>query len=771
MLRDVNIPETVGIALAVLAAALVSTVSEQGSEKAFDSLEAAGHTTEYSVLRGGKEVFLHAEEIVTGDIVTIVQGVEIPADCIILKGEITANQSALTGEAKEIKKRGSVTFSTVTVPTVPLNPSCESHIFKGTLCTAGEATALAVSVGEKTVIGAVARDVQREKTPSPLKKKLHRLATTVSILGYISAGLIMTAYLFNAFVIDSRFVMGEILTKLHDVRFVASSLISAVTLGVSVIVVAVPEGLPMMITVVLSSNMKRMMKSGVLVRRPVGIETAGCMNVLFTDKTGTLTEGKMTVCRVMGNADKLKSLIRSGLCSVGNTATERAVLGWCGRCDPCTPAEKIPFSPVYKYSACLGDRCYIMGAPEKILPCVTGEMREEAAKGRRLLAVASAPKSEWENIKKGIVQNTAFHCVFVLSDPLRSGIKRAVTTAKRAGIQVVMITGDNRETAAAIAAEAGISGGCVLTGEEISRMNDSQLSALIPKLSVVARALPSHKMRLVELAKREGLVCGMTGDGVNDAPSLKSADVGFSMGSGSDVAKEAGDIILLDNSFHSIINAILYGRTVFQSIRKFIVFQLTMNLCALGVSLVGPFIGVDAPITVIQMLWVNIIMDTLGALAFAGEAPLQGYMKMPPARREESILTKSMTGEILTVGFYTLILCLGFLSMDFVKNLLSRADEKYFMTAFFALFIFAGIFNSFNARAPRGRLLSHLSANKAFISIMSFVGVAQLAIIYMGGATFRCVPLTLRDLAVTAALASTTLVVGSIRRAFVSHRT
>ncbi len=820
MFRSINWPETVGIAAAVFIATLVSTISEYGSEKAFEKLNAEADKTVYTVIRHGRKELLHETELLCGDVILIGAGEIIPADCIVTEGIITVSQAPLTGESKEIKKEpqaphaGKVSIGRST----PFNVNDKTRIFKGCLCLNGECRAVVGKVGDSTFMGSVANDLQKSPRPSPLKERLSALAKTVSILGYIAAALIMIAYLTNVIVIDSSFNITEILLKLRNVKFMASSLLNAVTLGVSVIVVAVPEGLPMMITVVLSSNMKRMLKGGVLVRKPVGIETAGSMNILFTDKTGTLTTGNMKITEAITrdaafenakdlsknkNFKKYLIPLSEGLIASGKrTSTEKAVHNFSKDVSKDIKKDvllkKLSFNSKNKYSACLYSHAnteyvYILGAAEKLLekcsffvssdggtPIMTGAdknyfysaVSRKTGDSARVLALVKTGSEDWENICRGELRdNLCAVMLLSIKDDLRPDIKRSVNTAKSAGVQVVMITGDNKETALSIAKEAGIIDSMhdkVLTGEELTRLSDEELSEILPRLAVVSRALPSDKLRLVELSGKMGLVSGMTGDGINDAPSLKGADVGFAMGSGSDVAKEASDIILTNNSFHSITKAILYGRTVFESIRKFITFQLTMNLCAMGVSLICPFIGIESPITVIQMLWVNIIMDTLGGLAFAGEIPLAKYMKRPPINKKEKILTGRMICQILYLGGYTLVLSIAFLKIPFFKTLIEGSKDVYFLTCFFALFIFCGISNSFNARSPTGNLLSNLAGNKAFISIILFVCIGQIGIIYFGGETFRTVPLSLHDLAVCAVLSLSVIPADMIRKLFMS---
>jgi calcium-translocating P-type ATPase len=352
------------------------------------------------------------------------------------------------------------------------------------------------------------------------------------------------------------------------------------------------------------------------------------------------------------------------------------------------------------------------------------------------------PSGEGEFIFLGLI---------VLKDMLRRDTREAIFDIQRAGVQIVMLTGDAKETAVAIAEECGIAGKregeVYLTSAELNSMSDEEVKAIIPRLCVLARALPQDKTRLVRLSQELELVVGMTGDGINDAPSLKLADVGFAMGSGADVAKAAGDIVIQNNSMKAIGKAILYGRTIFKSIRKFISFQLVMNLAACGVSLFGQLFGIDSPITIIQMLWVNIIMDTLGGLAFAGEPALDYYMKEKPKLRAEAILTREMLGKIFISGAYTLLLCLAFLKLDFFsRSFLGKDANARFMTAFYALFIFLGLFNCFIARSERVWLFSGIRKNKPFVLIMLLIAVIQIIMVYFGGSLFRTTPLKAGEL-------------------------
>ena len=387
------------------------------------------------------------------------------------------------------------------------------------------------------------------------------------------------------------------------------------------------------------------------------------------------------------------------------------------------------------------------------------EYIEAVNSGKRVIGVAS------EDGDGGYT----FIALIVMKDKIRSGVTEAVREVLGAGIQVVMITGDGRETATSIAEECGIfnknAGHIALSREELDRMSDEEVKRALPRLRVVSRALPQDKTRLVRLSQELNLVVGMTGDGINDAPSLKLSDVGFSMGSGTDIAKSASDIVILDNSFNAISRTVLYGRTIFKSIRKFIVFQLTMNFAACGVSLLGQFIGIETPITIIQMLWVNIIMDTLGGLAFAGEAPLKYYMKEKPKRRDTGIISGEMMKQIIICGAYTLSLSLLFLASPRIRLMYGGFEPTdKFYTAFYALFIFLGLFNCLLARSSRLWLMSNISKNKPFVIIMLLISAIQIGMIYFGGELFRCVPLLPQELSFVILLSMTVVPFEMIRR-------
>ena len=791
-----NIYETIGIAISVFLAAFISTLSESGSEAAFKRLANECSRSEYRVLRDGRIKKLSIEDIVVGDVVLVEAGEQIGADGFIISGEIKTDQSAMTGESREVVKAPSNDPSD--------SPSSPSFIFRGCMVVFGEGEMRVTRVGDSTFLGKISGEVQTETRESPLKIRLAKLAKQISRLGYLAAVLVALADLFNAFVIDSGFNIEVISMKLGDLSYLAEHLLHAFMFGLTVIVVAVPEGLPMMIAVVLSSNIKRMIHDNVLVRKPVGIEAAGSMNILFTDKTGTLTEGRLGVGgillhdgRFLKSPSELKKLapcvferyhiscfsntssVISESGALGGNATDKALLESVlpfGAKSHMRVVQKVPFDSAKKFSSVTLSNgiSFIKGAPEKLLaridrcldsagreisfaPFVSAfsrRMSDMTTSGGRVLLLAY---TEGRVSSDGLGSLTLI-CAVLLNDRLRPEAFDSVSKLKGAGVQVVMITGDNLETARSIATKCGILDSqrtLALSSEELSQTSDDTLKKLLPRLALVARALPSDKSRLVRLAQESGLVTGMTGDGINDAPALKRADIGFSMGQGTQVAKDAGDIIIMDNNLSSIAKAVLYGRTIFKSIRKFITLQLTMNFCAVGVCMICPlFLGIDSPVTVVQMLWINIIMDTLGGLAFAGEAPLDSYMEEPPKRRNEPILNGYMANQIILLGSFTVMLCIAFLKLPSITSIFRYSpDNIYLLTAFFALFIFSSVFNCFNARSDRLRLFAGISKNKAFCFIMAAVCAVQIAFIYLGGSVLRTAPLTLRELGVTMLLA------------------
>ena len=793
LFRDPDWLETAGIAVSVLLATLISTLSEYKGERAFSRLQESCGATRCRVRRR-RVCEVDATELVVGDVVLLGAGEKIPADGIVLHGEVTVDQSALTGESREVMKRPWREGEAC-------DPESAGALLSGCAVLSGEAEMQIMRVGDNTFLGGISGELQAQTRESPLKLRLARLAGQISRIGYVAAVVCALAYLFNVFCVDAGFDRAVMLSRVRDLPFLAESLLHAFTLALTVVVVAVPEGLPMMIAVVLSSNIRRMVRDHVLVRKPAGLEAAGSMNVLFTDKTGTLTRGKLSVQAFLAcdgeyinapamekhahalfarlalaahaNSGALRGERDGVAVALGGNSTDRALLTSFLYKEPpiYDSLRRVPFDSTRKYASVrLADGCaFVTGAPERLLPRVRWAMTADGAwgafqkmafcerldahakRGERVVLVCEADpvSGDVDNAPLCVLAAVAF------SDPLRPDAKDAVRTLRGAGVQVVMVTGDSRDTAASLAMACGITGAdsVIVTGEELAALSDEEVSAILPRLAVVARALPRDKSRLVRLAGAAGLVVGMTGDGINDAPALKAADVGFAMGSGTQVAKEAGDVVILDDNLASICRAVLYGRTIFKSIRKFITLQLVMNFCAVGISLIGPFIGVDAPVTVVQMLWINLIMDTLGGLAFAGEPPMAYYMKERPKRREEPILTRALSCRIAVMSAITVGLSVFFLCSPFVRAQYRESEgDIVFLTAFFALFIFASLFNCFAARTDRVRMLLGLTANRAFCVIIAAVGTVQILFVYVGGAVLRTVPLTPRELLFTLAL-------------------
>ena len=758
--------ETLGILIAILIASLISTISEYGSEEAFKKLQQTSSKLKCKVKRNNDIKEIPIDDVVVKDLILLQTGDKIPADGIIKKGSVLVDESSMNGETKEKEKK------------------IGEKLYRGTVIYAEEAYMEVTEVGDQTFYGKMSQELQEEGQDSPLKIRLRELAKFISKIGYVGAILVAISYLFTEIVVANSFNWEKIVNTLTNFPIIINMLIYALTLSVTIIVVAVPEGLPMMITLVLSSNMKKILKDNVLVRKMVGIETAGSLNILFTDKTGTLTKGNLKVIEFTdGNLNNYNSkneikkhhflyehvknncIYNNGSTlgqnnhPVGGNTTDRAILSFINEEKVYKRIKVIPFNSKTKLSQAtinIGKEInYIKGAPEKLLPCcnmyvtpsgkkemitdkqkIENDIKQKALQGKRAILLAYNDNYLLEKLDRLTLIG-----ILYIKDEVREEAKESIAIVKNAGIQTVMITGDNKSTATSIAKEVGLvtnKTDIILTSKELSNLSDDKVKEIMPNLRVVARSMPQDKSRLVRLAEEENLVVGMTGDGVNDAPALKKADVGFAMGSGTEVAKEASDIVILDDNFLSITKAILYGRTIFKSIRKFIIFQLTINLCAVSLSIIGPFIGVNTPVTVIQMLWINMIMDTLAGIAFSYEAPLESYMKEKPKQKNEKIMNSYMYSEIIFTGIYSSLLCILFLKHPFLNHLYRQdPSNKYIMTAFFALFIFIGIFNCFNARTPRLNLFSNLSRNKVFIFIIGFIIIVQLYLIYFGGKLFR----------------------------------
>ena len=787
--------ETIGIVIAILLASLISTISEYGSEQAFEKLQEEVSRVNCKVIRNGRKTEIPVSEVVVGDIVSLESGDKIPADGIIVKGKISVDESSLNGEAKEAYKESIINMNLV---------NDKNRVFKGSVVYSNTALMKVTSVGINTFYGKIALELQEKQPETPLKIRLRELAKFISKIGYIGAFLVFFSYLFKVIVINNNFDLTLIREMVTNFPIITGHILYALTLCVTIIIVAVPEGLPMMITLVLSSNMKRMLKDNVLVRKLVGIETSGSINILFTDKTGTLTKGKLEVKSIIsGNLKEYKkekdlekdkkyydivklSCIGNNQSSysddkvIGGNITDRAILKYFKNDNKQIKKEdSIPFDSKNKYSVTKVDGInLIKGAPEVLLKNCTNYY-DNLGNVKKLLNTFQIQTLINDNTKNGIrvivlatsknkmmndLKNLTLVGIVLIKDDVRPEAIEGVKLVKNAHIKTIMITGDNKDTAPSIAKEVGIykPGDLVLTSEELNRLNDEELKSKILQISVVARSLPTDKSRLVKICQEMDLVVGMTGDGVNDAPALKKADVGFGMGSGTEVAKEASDIVILDDNFLSISKAILFGRTIFKSIRKFIILQLTINLCALSLSIIGPFIDIEMPITVIQMLWINMVLDTFAGLAFSFEPPLKEYMNEYPKKKDEAIINKYMLNQIFFTGVFSSLMCILFLKLPFINNL--YRSETYLYTAFFGLFIFIDIFNCFNARTHRLNILGNILKNKVFLIIIAFIVIVQILLIYFGGSVFRTSGLSLFEFEVMILFAFTVIPFDFVRK-------
>lgn len=797
--------ECAGILLSVIISTFVSAISEYSNENTFRHLQADAANTKCKVWRDGKLCELPIGDIVTGDSVLVQAGDLIPADGRIIEGRIMVDQSPLSGEGREAEKAADDKIP----PKSAFNDFWNKHnLFRGSVVTSGEAVMLADSVGDNTVYGKLTREAQEEPRESPLTIKLAQLAKSISRFGCISAVIIVLLSFANNAFFAQHLNPVLIADYFSDTAQVISDIVSSVIVGIIVIVVAVPEGLPLMIAIVCSLNMKKMLRANVLVRRLIGIETSGGINILFTDKTGTITMGKPKVVKFFDSlGNEYKDISRlgelgktialsvsanssarfSGKKIIGGNATEKALLEFIGReslsLDGVNMVASLPFSSKNKFSMATIEqggkrKTLVKGAPEIILPRCKGgtdklldkKINAAANEAMRLIALAT---SDGGFEGEALPDNMTLVGVAAIRDDVRPEAKAAIADVLEAGIQVVMITGDRLETAASIAKEAGLikKGDIVLTSKQLSVMTDKEVIECLPRLKVVARALPSDKSRLVRLAQSINLVVGMTGDGVNDAPALKAADVGFAMGGGTEAAAAAADIVILDDNFLSIKNAVLYGRTIYNSIKKFIKFQLTINVAAVTVSMLGPIVGVEKPLDISQMIWTNLMIDSLAAIAFGGEPALTRYMREKPRRRDEKIIDNKMWSAIITNGLYICALSLLFFISPVIRGAFRpEPADIYFYTGYFCFFIFISIFNAFNARCDGIDLLENLSLNKQFLIVMTAVSAVQAAMTYFGGNMLRTAPLTAAEWMTVLLPALTIFPVDIIRKIIMRNR-
>ena len=812
-----EIYEPIGTVVAVLIVAFVTAKTGVASDTKYRELKNSTKKDVCKVYRNSMVTVIEVDDVVVGDKVLLQSGDKIPADGILVEGDLRVDNSALNGEAEECKKFAT-DISTEMADNITGDTFVDKHsLFRGAVVFDGTGILDVRKVGLKTMMGKMAEEMQEDEVDSPLKVKLGKLAHQISTFGYIGAFVIAVFFVLNAGGIEQYLSIGwaEILKNVID----------AVSLAIVIIVCAVPEGLPLMISLVLMQNTSKMLDHNVLVRKAEGIETAGSLNILFSDKTGTITKGMLEVVEFfMPNGDtipidnlglhsKVKALLDISIGKntasmfdanhkvIGGNATDQALMKFIGEEtynvltneSEYSVTNSQGFNSSNKFSQVeikeLGKTFY-KGAPEKFLSIATKALDEDgnevelnfdeinekintlASRAMRVLAFGYSNSSMTENVINDDVVLIGF---VAIRDDVRPEAKMAIKEVMDAGIQVVMITGDRLETAVSIAEDAGLiqnQSDKALTSTELNSLSDDEIKSMIKDIRVIARALPTDKSRMVRICQEMNLVVGMTGDGVNDSPALKRADVGFAMGSGTEAAKEAGKIVVLDDNFRSIKDAILYGRTIYHNILKFCKFQLVINVAAVVVSAIAPFFGVDEPLKVTHLLFVNLVMDGLGAIMLGNEPAKEKYMEEAPRRRDESIVSKKMMAQILTMGAWLVVISFAFLKLPFFDQFFNTEEQK--LTAYFVLFILSALFNGFNVRDEKFAIFSGLNENTGFLKVFFVIIAVQACIVNAGlvnldifkwiGEMFSCVPFGITGWVVVIILGFTMIPVDIVRK-------
>ena len=817
-----DIYEPVGTIVAVLIVAFVSAKTGVASDTKYRELKDSAKKDQCKVYRNGVISVIDVDDVVVGDKVLLQPGDKIPADGVLVHGSLKVDNSALNGEAEECSKTAAAEGTQLPEETTGDTFVDKHSLFRGAVLFDGEGVLDVQKVGLSTMMGKMAQEMQDDEPDSPLKVKLAKLADMISRFGYIGAVVIAVMYL-GSFVLAAGGFEAYLAAGAAEI---VKDVVEAVSLAIVIIVCAVPEGLPLMISLVLMQNTSKMLDHNVLVRKAEGIETAGSLNILFSDKTGTITKGHLEVVEFftadgisiplseLAGHGKLKGLLDLAIGKntqsmfdasgrvIGGNATDQALVRFLGSEvldhleKTYTVTQAQGFNSTNKFSqAHLRelDKTFYKGAPEKFLAVsgkylslngdihvvdpdrLSAKIDELAGKSMRVLAFGYSDQGMTEN---QINSDTTLIGFFGIRDDVRPEAREAIAAVQNAGIQVVMITGDRLETAAAIAKDAGLlrsQDEVALTSAQLSKLSDDEVKQLIPRIRVIARALPTDKSRMVRLCQEMNLVVGMTGDGVNDSPALKRADVGFAMGSGTEAAKEAGEIVILDDNFKSIKDAIWYGRTIYHNILKFCKFQLVINVAAVVVSAVAPFFGVEEPLKVTHLLFVNLVMDGLGAIMLGNEPAQERYMSEKPRRRDESIVSRAMMGQILTMGLWLTALSFLFLKLPLFDQFFASQEQK--LSAYFVLFIWCALFNGFNVRDDGARIFKGLDENTGFMKVFLTIIVVQALIVNAGlipslswvGNMFSCVPFSPVGWAVVAVLAVTMIPVDLLRKAVTKH--
>ncbi len=817
-----EIYEPLGTIVAVLIVAFVSAKTGVASDTKYRELKDRTEKDHCKVYREGKVAVIDVDDVVVGDKVLLQSGDKIPADGVLVDGSLRVDNSALNGEAEECKKTAA-DESFVLAEEITGDTFVDRHsLFRGAVVFDGEGILDVRKVGLKTMMGRMADEMQEDDIDSPLKVKLSKLAGQISVFGYVGATVIALLYfayfIMSAGGFSAYFSIG--------VEQIIKDIVEAVSLAIVIIVCAVPEGLPLMISLVLMQNTSKMLDHNVLVRKAEGIETAGSLNILFSDKTGTITKGSLEVVEfftadgqvipipelsghVQGKGlldlaigKNTQSMFDAGHKVIGGNATDQALMKFLGEDAFHTLEGKKEyqilasqgFNSMNKFSqaAVQGTgKTFYKGAPERLLAKAKKYLDKDgqvqtldkavldqkidalAEKAMRVLAFGYSEKDLEENT---IHDDLVLIGLVAIRDDVRPEARDAIAEVRSAGIQVVMITGDRLETAVAIAKDAGLlkdDSDQALTSAQLNEMTDEEVKKIIPQIRVIARALPTDKSRMVRLCQEMNLVVGMTGDGVNDSPALKRADVGFAMGSGTEAAKEAGEIVILDDNFKSIKDAIWYGRTIYHNILKFCKFQLVINVAAVVVSAVAPFFGVEEPLKVTHLLFVNLVMDGLGAIMLGNEPALEEYMQEKPRRRDESIISRKMAVQIGVMGAWLTIISFVYLKVPFFSSFF--ANEEQHLTGYFVLFIVSALFNGFNVRDEGFGIFRGLNENTGFIKVFCIIVLVQAVIVNAAlvpgtvftwiGNMFSCVPFGIAGWAVVAMLAVTMIPVDLVRKA------
>ena len=816
-----EIYEPVGTIVAVLIVAFVSAKTGVASDTKYRELKDNTKKDQCKVYRNGLVTVIDVDDVVVGDKVLLQSGDKIPADGILVYGHLNVDNSALNGEAEECKKTAASEDVELS-DNITGDTFVDSHsLFRGAVVFDGEGVLDVRKVGLNTMMGKMAEEMQEDEPDSPLKVKLAKLAKQISTFGYIGAIAIAILYLAyfitNAGGFSDFFALGA--------KEVIQEIVRAVSLAIVIIVCAVPEGLPLMISLVLMQNTSKMLDHNVLVRKAEGIETAGSLNILFSDKTGTITKGRLEVVDFftadgnsinipdLSNHSAVKGLIDLAIGKntqslfdsehkvIGGNATDQALMKFIGETifnalssnKDYIVTDSQGFNSTNKFSQARIDylgKTFYKGAPERLLSSASkcldknGEVKsidktaldkkidELASKAMRVLAFGYSESPMTEN---KINDDIVIIGLVGIRDDVRPEAKVAIAEVQNAGIQVVMITGDRLETAIAIAKDTGLlktEKDIALSSAELNNMTDDEVKKIIPDIRVIARALPTDKSRMVRLCQEMNLVVGMTGDGVNDSPALKRADVGFAMGSGTEAAKEAGKIVVLDDNFKSIKDAIWYGRTIYHNILKFCKFQLVINVAAVIVSAISPFFGVEEPLKVTHLLFVNLVMDGLGAIMLGNEPALKKYMLERPRRRDESIVSMKMMTQIVIMGVWLVALSFIYLKVPFFRHLF-ETDAQH-LTGYFVLFIASALFNGFNVRDDAYGIFRRLSENTGFIKVFLAILLIQAAIVNISlipfapfewiSNMFSCVPFSATGWVAVILLAATMIPVDLLRK-------